>query len=82
MSTAQTRWSLVVSSETDSALRQHLANNGGGRKGDLSRFVEKAVRERIFLETMKAAQEQNTDVPQEVIDSAIEEALAWARSRQ
>jgi predicted phage-related endonuclease len=82
MATTQTRWNLVVSSETDKSLRQHLADSGGGRKGDLSKFVEEAVRERIFLETALAAQEQNKNVPQEDIDSAIEEALAWARSRR
>lgn len=82
MATSQTRWNLVVSTETDTSLRQFLADNGGGRKGDLSKFVEEAVKERIFLDTLKAAREQNKDVPQEVIDSAIEEALAWARSRQ
>lgn len=82
MATSATRWNLVVSAETDKSLRQFLADNGGGRKGDLSKFVEEAVRERIFLETLREAREQNKDVPQEVIDSAIEEALAWARSRQ
>ncbi len=82
MATTQTRWNLVVSTETDQSLRQHLADSGGGRKGDLSKFVEQAVRERIFLETARAAQEQNKDLPQEDIDRAIEEALAWARSRR
>jgi Ribbon-helix-helix domain len=82
MPISQTRWNLVVSTKTDASLRQFLADNGGGRKGDLSKFVEEAVRERIFLETLRGAREQNKDVPQEVIDSAIEEALAWARSRK
>ncbi len=81
MATNATRWNLVVSTETDKALRQHLADSGGGRKGDLSKFVEEAVRKSIFLETAREAKEQNKDVPQEVIDQAIEEALAWARSR-
>ena len=82
MTTSATRWNLVVSTETDKSLRQFLADNGGGRKGDLSKFVEEAVRERIFLETVREAREQNKDVPQEKIDSAIEEALAWARARR
>ncbi len=81
MATNATRWNLVVSAETDQALRQHLADSGGGRKGDLSKFVEEAVRKSIFLETARAAKEQNKNVPQEVIDQAIEEALAWARNR-
>ena len=82
MATNATRWNLVVSAKTDKSLRQHLADNGGGRKGDLSKFVEEAVRKRIFMDTLKEAREQNKDVPQEVIDSAIEEALAWARAKR
>ena len=39
-----TRWNVAVSTETDQALRMFLANQGGGRKGDLSRFIEEAVR--------------------------------------
>lgn len=37
-----TRWNVAVSTETDQALRVFLANQGGGRKGDLSRFIEEA----------------------------------------
>jgi hypothetical protein len=40
------RWSVKVSKETDEALRAHLGASGG-RKGDLSRFVQEAVRERL-----------------------------------
>ena len=42
------RWNLAVSAETDQALRMFLASQGGGRKGDLSRFVEEAVRAHIL----------------------------------
>lgn len=41
---ASTRWNIAVSAATDQALRMFLASEGGGRKGDLSRFVEEAVR--------------------------------------
>ena len=40
------RWSLKVSRETDEALRTHLGQTGG-RKGDLSRFVQEAVQARL-----------------------------------
>lgn len=36
------RWSLKVSRETDQALRAYLGQTGG-RKGDLSKFVQEAV---------------------------------------
>ncbi|MBI2318985.1 MAG: hypothetical protein HYY28_01640 [Betaproteobacteria bacterium] len=40
------RWSLKVSRQTDEALRAYLGHVGG-RKGDLSRFIEEAVRQRL-----------------------------------
>jgi hypothetical protein len=81
MATTATRWNLVVSKETDTALRQFLASEGGGRKGDLSKFVEEAVQERIFDLTLRAAREHNASRTPEEIEAAIEEALAWARSK-
>ncbi|MBK8742093.1 MAG: methionine repressor-like protein [Betaproteobacteria bacterium] len=43
---ATVRWSLKVSPDTDAAVRNYLGQIGG-RKGDLSHFVERAVRERL-----------------------------------
>lgn len=79
MSDANARWSLVVSRDTDVALRQFLANQGGGRKGDLSRFVENAVRTHILDLTAAEAKLENFGHSQEDIDNAIDEALAWAK---
>lgn len=79
METSGTRWNLVVSTETDRALRRFLANSGGGRKGDLSRFVEEAVRERIAELTVEQVQAQNADRSQDEIEEIIDKALAWAR---
>jgi hypothetical protein len=79
MSDTNARWSLVVSRDTDIALRQFLASQGGGRKGDLSRFVEDAVRAQILELTAAEAKRENAGRPQAEIDDAIDEALAWAR---
>jgi hypothetical protein len=73
------RWNVAVSAETDQALRVFLANCGQGRKGDLSRFIEGAVRERVFMETAQAIKEQNKEATPGEIESAVAEALAWAR---
>ena len=70
---------LLVSHDTDVALRQVLANQGGGRKGDLSRFVEEAVRNRIFNLVVEEAKAVNAGFSQTEIDGAIDEALEWAR---
>ncbi len=79
MATSATRWSLVVSAATDRALRQFLAGQGRGRKGELSRFVEEAVQARILELSVQQAKEQNVGRTPAVIQSAIEEALRWAR---
>ncbi len=73
------RWSLVVSRGTDIALRQFLASQGGGRKGDLSRFVEEAVRVHIFSLAAEEAKSENVGYSQVEIDAAIDEGINWAR---
>ena len=40
------RWTLKVSRDTDIAVRTYLARRGA-RKGDLTKFVEEAVRWRV-----------------------------------
>jgi len=75
------RWSLIVSRDTDVSLRQFLASQGGGRKGDISKFVEEAVRFYIFTKAAEAAKAENARYSQEEIDFAIEEALDWVRNK-
>ena len=79
MTNANTRWSVVVSRNTDIELRQFLASQGGGHKGDLSRFVEEAVRNRILNAAAMEAKKENAVYSQVEIDNAINEALTWAR---
>jgi len=81
MSSTTTRWNLVVSKDTDKSLRQFLANEGGGKKGDLSRFVEEAVKKHIFDTTLKAVREHNADVGADEMDEIVAESLAWARAQ-
>lgn len=81
MSTTTTRWNLVVSKKIDTGLRQFLAAEGRGKKGELSRFVEEAVNKHIFDSALKAVHRANANVDPEEIEAAIEESLAWARAR-
>ncbi len=76
---AQARWNLVVSRDTDNNLRQFLASQGRGRKGELSRFVEDAVRARIFEEEVRRAKAKNRGRSLKEIQQAVDEALEWAR---
>jgi len=79
---ATTRWNVAVSTETDQALRMFLASQGGGRKGDLSRFVEEAVRSHILELSAEEAKAANADVGEAELAAMVDEALDWARSQQ
>ncbi len=74
-----TRWNLVIPEETDRAVRSYLAINGG-KKGDLSKFVNDAVRERVFFETVSAIQKQNADLSTDEAEALANEAVAWVRA--
>ncbi len=76
-----TRWNLVVKVETDTELRQFLASEGGGKKGDLSKFVEEAVKARIFALSAARAKAANANRSAAEIEAAVAEALTWARNR-
>lgn len=69
-----TRWSLVVSEEIDRALRTYLAQHGL-KKGDLSRFVEEAVKDRLFGLTVTEVKDRNAGYDSADILETIEEAL-------
>jgi len=73
------RWSLVISKETDISLRSYLAQHGM-RKGDLSKFVEDAVRWRVLDRTVAESKAANSNVPAAEIESAIAEAVEAVRS--
>lgn len=76
-----TRWNIAVSADTDQSLRMFLASQGGGKKGDLSRFIEEAVRAHILELTAEQAKAANANVSEADLSSAIDEALQWARKR-
>jgi hypothetical protein len=77
--TVHARWNLVVSQNTDDTLRQFLASQGRARKGDLSRFVEDAVRTRILELEAEQAKAENSGLSAAAIEDSVEEALEWVR---
>lgn len=76
---ATVRWNLAVSADTDQALRVFLASQGGGRKGDLSRFVEEAVRAHILELTAEQAKTANAEIDEADLSAMVDEALNWSR---
>jgi len=75
------RWSVKVSKSTDRSLRSHLAQRGL-KKGDLSKFIEEAVRWRVFHQTVEDEKARNANVSPEEIEAAIDEALTAVRAER
>ena len=76
-----TRWNLSIPEETDRALRTFLARTGG-KKGDLSRFVDEAVRRRVLDLTVREIKDRNSrDDQQELLDLIDEEVDATRAGR-
>jgi hypothetical protein len=73
-----TRWTVSVSRETDIAVRSFLAQRGM-KKGDLSKFIEDAVKWRVFDQTLAEARDRFADIPPQELESLIDEAVAAAR---
>ena len=73
------RWNVVIPEDTDRTVRSYLARIGGGN-GDLSRFVDRAVRQAIFWETVETIQERNRRLSAEEAQALADEAVAQARA--
>lgn len=74
-----TRWNLVISEPTNIAVRSYLAQRGF-KKGDLSSFVEEAVRWRVFDQTLAQAREGFGQLAASDTTSLLDEALADVRA--
>ncbi|MGA2039681.1 MAG: ribbon-helix-helix domain-containing protein [Bryobacteraceae bacterium] len=78
------RWNIKVSKETDLALRTYLGSQGM-RKGDLSKFIEEAVRWRVFHCTVQDIKARGADADpdelQGLIDDAVREVRAERRTK-
>jgi hypothetical protein len=79
------RWNIKVSKETDLALRSFLGSRGM-KKGDLSKFIEQAVRAQVFHRTVQDIKARNAATEpsrlEALIDEAVREVRAERRSRR
>lgn len=73
------RWNLVISEQTNIAVRSFLALKGF-KKGDLSSFVEEAVRWRVFDQTLTEARSGFDGLQVDEAQNMLEEALAEVRA--
>ena len=76
-----TRWTVKVSKETDVALRTFLAQSGL-RKGDLSKFIEEAVRWRVLDRTASGVRERVGRMDPGALRALIDDAVARVRAER
>ena len=74
-----TRWNLSISEQADRAVRTFLARTGG-KKGDLSRFVDEAVRRRVLDLTVRQIKDRNAQQDQQATLDLIDEEVDAARA--
>ena len=73
------RWNLTVPDETDRAVRTYLARTGG-KKGDLSRVVDEAVRQHVLDQTVREVKNRNADADQDALLDLIEQETDVVRA--
>lgn len=76
-----TRWTVKVSKETDVALRTYLAQSGL-RKGDLSKFIEEAVRWRVLDRTASGVRERLGGMDPNELQALIDDAVNRVRAER
>ena len=74
-----TRWNLSIPEKTGQAIRTFLARTGG-KKGDLSRFVDEAVRRRVLDLTVHEIKDRNARHDQQKILDLLDEEVEAARA--
>jgi len=75
---ATTSWTVSVSKQTDASLRSFLADNGMN-EDERSKFIEDAVKWRMFEKTLAEVRSKFADMAPEEIETLVEEAVAYAR---
>lgn len=75
------RWNVTVSQETDAELRA-LLRAQGRTKGDLSRFVEQAVRAQVFHKTVRVIKARNAALDARMLEADIDSLVRQVRAQR
>jgi len=75
-----TRLTITWSKEADHALRSFLGAQGM-KKGDISKFIEEAVRWRIFHQTVRQARQAFAGVSPDKLQKMIDESTEDVRAK-
>ncbi len=79
MGDESTKWTVSVDSRTDIDLRAYLAQSGK-KDGDLSEFIEEAVKWRLLDLTMADVRSGFSDMAEDDLAELVDAALSSARS--
>jgi hypothetical protein len=80
-SAGTSRWNIKVSKKTDHTLRTYLGTQGR-KRGEVSKFVEEAVRWRIFHSTVQDIQSRNAGTEPEELQGLIDSAVREVRTER
>ena len=72
------RWTVKVSPGTDRSLRSYLGQHGM-KKGDLSKFIERAVQKEILTQTAAEVKQRNADLTSAQLQALVDEAVSAVR---
>ena len=75
------RWNIKVSKETDLTLRTFLGSQGM-KKGDLSKFIEQAVRAHVFHRTVQDIKARNADTDPGELQTLIHKTVREVRAER
>ena len=75
------RWNIKVSRDTDLTLRTFLGSRGM-KKGDLSRFIEQAVRAHVFHRTVQDLKTRNAGTDPDELEVLIDNAVRDVRAER
>ena len=78
MGDENTRWNIVINKLTDIKVRTRLAERGM-KKGDLSKFVEDAVKRQLFAQSWTDFGACFDDMSEVERLALADEAVSWAR---
>jgi hypothetical protein len=76
-----TRLTISWSKQADLALRSFLGAQGM-KKGDISKFIEEAVRWRIFHQTVREVRKAFADVSPDELQKMIDEGVEAIRAKR
>ena len=72
------RWTVRVSPEIDQEVRAYLGRRGG-KRGELSRLIEEALRAQIFEKSVERVKQRTAPVPYTRLKTIVREAVQYAR---